>query len=151
RDAKRQVTGKQLVPNDGTPPEDEIDVSVEGRLMMFQDGVERLLGLKERRGHMLRTGQDCDLFELRPEIKELVPSLLRAWFFEFLEGRLDDAADKLVADAKGLPPLAAAGLRQKLRAALHGGLTVLRKESATQDFQALKKRLADLVQEKLID
>jgi hypothetical protein len=146
----RKVLGKRFAPNDGTPLEDEIDVSVEGRLMMFQDGVEKLLWPEKRRRYMLRTQQDCEIFELQPALRQLVPGVLREWIFESLQARLLGAADKLIADRK-LPRLVAEPLRRKVDALIRNDLQALRDKTASEDFQALKKRLAGLLTEKLID
>jgi hypothetical protein len=145
----RQILSKQFAPNDGTPPEDEIDVSVEGRLMMFQDGIEKLLWPEKRRNHMLRTLSDCSIFDLQPAFKDLVPAILRDWIFNFLQDKLLATAENLIT-AQKLPPLAATALRRKIDALIRTELKALRDKTTTEAFQALKKRLGDLVTKDLI-
>jgi hypothetical protein len=144
------IVERKLVPPDSKDLLDhEIDCSVEGRLLMFQDGVERLLGLKERHGYMLRTQTDCDLFELQPVLKQLLPGVLHDWLFAFVRHRLQDAAEALIAEHK-LPPEKAQALLQQLQG-FAKELDDLNAQLTPEDLAKLRERIGLLVKTRLIE
>jgi cytochrome c5 len=152
RDANRQVISRERFPNkDGAPALEEIDTSVEGRLLMFQDGVEKLLWPEKRHRSVLRVQQDCYLFDLQPALKDLLPGVLRDWVFKFFADRLSKGVGELVGKAKGLPPDKAGQVRENVRTVLRTELIALRKETFGGGLQALNKRLQAGVEEKLLD
>jgi hypothetical protein len=88
--------------DDGTWVDYQIDVSVEGRLLMFEDGMRKLLNPARRRGWVKRTSHDSAWFpDLATSARELVASVardalrqeLRVWMKEnqFVPAQIEQA------------------------------------------------------------
>jgi hypothetical protein len=146
---------KSLFPNDGrdlVDPADgttlTIDTSVEGRVKMFQDGVEKLLWPEKRRFYIKRTETDCQLVELEPLVKRLLPGVLADLYFEFLNRQTEQAVDAFLKD-KGLPAAEAEVLKLKILTEARAHLAELRRTVKPGDLAALGEKLIAQVEVKL--
>jgi hypothetical protein len=145
---------RELFPNDGRDLAKDgspltIDTSVEGRMKMFQDGVEKLLWPQKRRYYIKRTETDCRIIELAPLLKGLLPAALTGALFDFLEEETGRAVDAYIKE-KALPPVQARVLKEAVRAAVSAELEGLRKSATPGDVAGLKDRLARLAKGKLL-
>lgn len=137
-----------MVPNDGRIIDDPIDPSVEGRMRMFQDGVEKLLWPEKRRYYIKRTQADSQLLDLLPVINSLLPGVIEEWLTEFLEREVAAVIDKLGEEERLALPVVSS-LKDKLGADARAGLANLRSHLASQNIPLIKEQLGTLVKDKL--
>src|SRR5581483_10155979 len=74
---------RAMVPNDGRIIDDPIDTSVEGRMRMFQDAMEKMFWPERRRYYIKRTQQDCHFADLQPIIRQQLPNAILELVSEF--------------------------------------------------------------------
>jgi hypothetical protein len=126
-----------------------IDTSVEGRVKMFEDGVEKLLWPEKRYGWIKRTVTDCRIVDLQPIYQHLLPGVLEDLLFEYLQEQLAAKVDEYL-KGKDLPPEAKAALRAQILAAASERLRQFRAKLQAQDLAALKQQLVALAKEDLL-
>ncbi len=88
RDEHGNVLARKQVPNDGTRILGEIDVSVEGRMRMFQDGVEKLLWPVKRRMLVKRTSHESSFIELLPMMRGSLEQTVDSTAFDLVKRQL---------------------------------------------------------------
>lgn len=148
RDDKGKISSKKKWANDGNPPVDEIDVSLEGRLKMFDDGVEKLLWPEKRHNYMIRTLTDSQLVDLAPIVKKMLPGIVHDWIFELVQSEISKGIKNLIENKK-LSPETGEALQKKLTG-FAKELEQLRQELSPQDLEKLRERLGTLVKTSLI-
>ncbi len=126
-----------------------IDTSVEGRVKMFDDGVEKLLRPEKRNGWIKRTLTDCRVVDLKPLYERLLPGVLEDLLFEYLQERLAAEVDEYL-KGKELTPEARAALRAQILGAASERLRQFRAQLQPQDLAALKQQLVALAKEDLL-
>jgi hypothetical protein len=139
---------KVMVPNDGQIIDDPIDTSVEGRMKMFQDGIEKMLWPDKRRYYIKRTQTDSQLIDLLPLVQALMPGAVEEWLADFLARDVTAVVDK-VAEEKRLAAPKVTALKDKLVADARTGLANLRSHLATQNVTLIKEQLGVLVKDKI--
>jgi hypothetical protein len=143
--------------DDGTWEDYTIDYSVEGRLMMFEDGMNKLLYPERRKPWVKRTSSECalvpDLAETTRQVvagvaHEVLKGQLQLWMREnqFVPAQIDEvvrtvdgAVDRAIRDAvKDGEPALAAG-----RAAVHAAARAHADRFFDRAFDEIKGSLGD--------
>lgn len=127
-----------------------IDTSVKGRLLMFEDGVEKMLWPEKRDRWIKRTLTDCQIVDLKPVVAHLLPGVLAGLLVEAAEQEAARSIDAYLKEKK-LPPAVAAVLREKTMAAVREQLALLRARLAQADLATLKEQLLGLAKTKLLE
>jgi hypothetical protein len=142
--------GRDLMDTDGTPL--TIDTSVEGRMKMFDDAVEKLLWPEKRRYYIKRTETDCylvTLTDLRPLIERLAPGLLIEAMLELTEESTLRQIEEYGREEMWPPEKIEAKKREALLKARATLAEALKQVNPT-DPVAAKAKLLEVVKEKLV-
>jgi hypothetical protein len=167
--AVRDDGGKTLFPNDGrrigrqlsdgTWIDFRIDVSVEGRLKMFEDGVDKLLNPAKRRRWVKRTSAACTLVpDLEGTVGQLAQAVVRdvvrreltAWLRE--QQVPPDLAEEAVEAIGGVLEKAVAAVLPDGRVSLRFGLAAVEmrlRDHADRVFDLAYDDLKNVLAEKL--
>lgn len=162
-----QAKGKGWLSNDGTrwrarredpwqtrPRPYEIDYrfdpSVEGRVLMFQDGVEKLLSLQPRDGWIKVVPNDCHIADLKPLFQHLLPGVLADLVSDHLLQLVGAEVDAYLKD-KDLPDAVKKEVKARALAAAADRLKKVRDEIKPGELAALKEQLVELAKDKLLN